>query len=66
MRNTKVKKMMVDVEDAKRGMRGLKTASTMGWHGFDECGLFHCSGSNFIWLYEGVVVKVPADATKKC
>ncbi|HDM8060996.1 hypothetical protein [Vibrio harveyi] len=57
-KNRKVKQMMIDVENAKQGMRGYKTVSKLGWHGFDESGLFHCSGSNFLWLYEGCTVTV--------
>ncbi|MFV8385078.1 hypothetical protein ACNO5E_13395 [Vibrio parahaemolyticus] len=39
MKNRQVKQMMIDVENAKHGMRGYKTIETHGWHGFDESGL---------------------------
>ena len=57
-KNRKVKQMMIDVENIKHGMRGYKTASTHGWHGFDDSGLFRCSGSNFLWPYKGCTVTV--------
>lgn len=57
-KNRKVKQMMVDVENAKHGMRGYKTSADLGWHGFDEAGLFHCSGSNFLWTYQDCVVSI--------
>ena len=55
MKNKIVKQMMVDVANYTAGMQGYKTCDTLGWHGFDEQGLFHCSGSNFIWKKYGVV-----------
>lgn len=57
-KNRKVKQMMVDVENAKHGMRGYKTSADLGWHGFDEAGLFHCSGSNFLLIYQDCVVSI--------
>lgn len=58
MKNKQVKKMMVDVENNIQGIKGYKTLDTLGWHGFDESGLFHCSGSNFIWLYQKTIVSI--------
>ena len=64
MKNKQVKQMMVGVEDFKQGMGGFKTVNKMGWHGFDDRGLFHCSGSNFMWLYEDVTVSLTANQLK--
>ncbi len=58
MKNRIVKQMMIDVENTKQGMSGLKTISKLGWHGFDESGLFHCSGSNFLWPYKDCTVSI--------
>ena len=55
MKNKQAKQMMIDVENVKQGFRGFKTSSKLGWHGFNELGLFHCSGSNFIWICYGMV-----------
>ena len=65
MKNKRVKQMMVSVEDLKQGMKGFKTVDEMGWHHFDESGLFHCSGSNFIWVHEGVTVSLTANQLNK-
>ncbi|WP_390240637.1 hypothetical protein [Vibrio sp. R78045] len=59
MKCRRVKQMMVDVANASTHIRGYKTAKEKGVHGFDQAGVFHCSGSNFIWVYEGCTVSLP-------
>lgn len=61
MKNKQVKQMMVSVADKMYSVNGLKTIKTHGWHSFDESGLFHCSGSNFLWLYDGEVISISSD-----
>lgn len=60
-KNKKVIQMMLDVENQKQEMKGFKTIDSKGWHGFDSAGLFHCSGSNFLWIYEDVIVSIKAN-----
>lgn len=62
--NKKVRQMMISTEDSIQGILGRKTYATRGWHGFTECGLFHCSGSNFLWPYDGVTVSLTANQLK--
>lgn len=52
MKNKRVKQMMIDVENNILGIKVYKNIDTLGWLGFDKSGLFHCSGSNFIWIYQ--------------
>jgi len=65
VKNRKVKQSMIDVENAKNGMRGYKTSTKLGWHGFDKSGLFHCSGSNFIWIYTDSIVSIVGYSVKR-
>lgn len=65
MKNKKVIQMMIDVENQTQNMKGLKTSREMGWHGFDKSGLFHCSGSNLLWIYEDVVVSIKGNGESK-
>ena len=65
MKNKQVKQMMVDVENTKQSMLGYKTCSVLGWHGFDESGLFHFLESNIILVYQKVTVSLTSDQIKR-
>ncbi|PMM62059.1 hypothetical protein BCT54_19555 [Vibrio splendidus] len=58
MSNRTARRMMVDVANDVFGVRGHKTAQDKGFFGFDDGGVFHCSGSNFCWIYEGFTVSL--------